>query len=235
VGCRNDAQPCVAADGCKQPPLNTTLAIPVITFGLEAPMRLRVALGAICVLFLTPCFASHLEEGVKSHERKDYAAALSTFGKAAATGNAEAQRRLGFMYYHGEGVPQDNKRAVALFEKAAVAGDIESASNLGKMYEFGMGVGQDDNRAASWYLKAAESGDPTSQFRISVMYYQGQGVARDRIEAAKWWTLAMSHGREWAERFRPSVDSAEGKLTPEENAEGKRLAAEWLKTRAGRR
>ena len=198
-------------------------------------MTLRAAFGAICVLFLIPCFASDLEEGVKSHERKDYAAAVSAFGKAAANGNAEAQRRLGFMYYHGEGVPQDSKRAVALFAKAAGAGDIQSASNLGKMYEFGMGVGQDDGRAASWFRKAAELGDPASQFRLSVMYYQGQGVARDRVEAAKWWTLAMSQGREWAERFRPSVESAEGKLTPEENAEGKRLAAEWLKAREERK
>lgn len=198
-------------------------------------MTRRAALGAICVLFVIPCFASELEEAVKSHERKDYAAAVIAFEKAAANGNVEAQRRLGFMYYHGEGVPQDNKRAVALFEKAGGAGDIQSASNLGKMYEFGMGVGQDDSRAASWYRNAAELGDPTSQFRVSVMYYQGQGVARDRVEAAKWWTLAMSQGREWAERFRPSVESAEAKLTPEENAEGRRRAAEWLRTRAERK
>ena len=192
-------------------------------------MKAQVAIVALGSLFLFPCLAGDLEEGVKFYERKDYAKAAIVFERAAARGSVDAQRRLGFMYYHGEGVAQDNPRAVALFRKAAEAGDIQSASNLGMMFEFGMGAAQDEALAASWYRTAAELGDPGSQFRVSVLYYQGQGVARDRIEATKWWTLAMSHGREWAERIRPSVESAEAKLTSDELAEGRRRAAEWLK------
>jgi len=171
-------------------------------------MRLAAGIGAVGVLLMFPC--------------------------AAADGNAEAQRRLGFRYYHGEGVKQDNAQAAALFEKAAAAGDVESASNLARMYEFGMGVTQDDNRAAEWYRRAAELGEPSSQFRLSVMYYQGQGVARDRVEAAKWWNVAMAHGGEWLERVRASIESAEGKLTPEEISEGKGRAAAWLKFRGAK-
>ena len=173
------------------------------------------------------CFAGELEEGVKFHERKDYAKAIRSFQGAAAKGNLEAQRRLGFMYYHGEGLVQDDKRAVTLFEKAAESGDIQSAFNLAKMYQYGMSVPQDDRRAATWYLKGAELGDPAAQFESSVTYYKGLGVPQDRIEAAKWWTLALMKGGEFAERIRPSVESAEGKLTPEEIAEGRRRAAEW--------
>jgi TPR repeat protein len=198
-------------------------------------MRITTAIGVICGLIALPGFAGFLEDGIRSHEGKDYPKAIGAFQKAAAEGNSEAQRRLGFMYYHGEGVVHDNKQAVALFEKAAAGGDILSASNLAMMYEFGMGVPQDDARAAGWYARAAEMGDPTSQFRASVMYYKGQGVARDRTEAAKWWTLAMMKGGEFADAIRPSVESAEGKLTPEEVAEGKRRAAEWLKVREGRK
>jgi TPR repeat protein len=192
-------------------------------------MKPGAAVGVLCALFLVPSFAGDLEEGIKSQERKQYAQAVRAFQKAAANGNVEAQRRLGFLYYHGEGVAQDNDRAVALFEKAAMNGDIQSASNLAKMYEFGMGVAQDDARSALWSRRAAESGDPNSQFELSVKYYKGQGVARDVVEAAKWWTLAMTHDREWAERIRPTVESAESKLTADEIAEGKRRAAEWLK------
>lgn len=194
-------------------------------------MRIRATIGAVCALLLAPCFAGDLEEGVKFQRHKDYAKAATAFQRAAVRGNAEAQRRLGFMYYHGEGVAQDNKRAVILFERSAEAGDIESASNLAKMYEFGMGVEQDDTRAAAWYRKAAELGDAASQFSASVMYYKGQGVVRDRAEAAKWWNLSMMQSGKWAETIRPSVESAESKLTPEEIAEGKRRAAEWLKAR----
>ena len=56
-------------------------------------------------------------------------------------------------------------------------------------------------------------------------------MSRDPIEAAKWWTLAMMTGGAFAERIRPSVESAEGKLTQDEIAEGKRRAAEWVKAR----
>ena len=197
-------------------------------------MKISAAVGAFVTLFAVPCLAGDLEQGVKFQQGKDYSRAITAFQRAAAKGNVEAQRRLGFMYYHGEGVRQDNKRAIALFEKAAEAGDIQSASNLAKMYEFGMGVQQDDNRAVIWYTKAAELGDPVSQFDASVMYYKGQGVPKDRVEAAKWWTLAMEKGGEFAERIRPSVESAQSKLTPEETDEGKRRAAEWLNARASK-
>lgn len=192
-------------------------------------MRIQAATGVLSAMVTLTCIAGDLEDGIKFHERKDYASALSAFQRAATTGNAEARRRLGFMYYHGEGLAQDNNRAVLLFEEAAEAGDIPSAFNLGKMYEYGITVKQNDNRAAAWYRKAAEMGDPSSQFESSVMYYQGRGVPQDRVEAAMWWTLAMSAGGELAERWRPSVESAAGKLTPEEIAEGKRRAAEWRK------
>jgi TPR repeat protein len=198
-------------------------------------MRIGAASGVVWILSVVPCLAGDLENGVKFHERKDYAKAVIALQKAVANDNAAAQRRLGFMYYHGEGVAQDNKRAVALFEKAAEAGDIESAFNLARMYEFGMAVEQDDKRAAAWYRKGAEMGDPGSQFGASVMYYKGQGVVRDRIEAAKWWTLAMLKGGEFAEDARRSVESAEAALTPEEIAEGKRRAAEWIEARKGKK
>lgn len=189
------------------------------------------AMGIAEALFALSCVAGDLEEGIKFQERVDHAKAIVAFGKAAASGNAEAQRRLGFMYYHGEGVPQDNRRAVALFEQAARAGDFQSVQNLGTMYEYGMGMDADDSRAASWRLIGAELGDASSQFAISVMYYKGLGVMQDRIEAAKWWTVAMSQGPEWVQRIRPSVESAEAKLTAEEIAEGQRRAAAWLKAR----
>jgi TPR repeat protein len=163
-------------------------------------MKLRATIGAVSMLLAVPVVASD---------------------------SAEGQRRLGFKYYHGEGVAQDNKRAVTLFEKAANAGDVLSASNLGMMYEFGMGVKQDDAQAAAWYRKAAEMGDSDAQFRASLMYYKGQGVPEDRIEAVKWWTLATMKNGPFVNALRPQIQSAESKMTPADVAEGKRRAVEW--------
>jgi TPR repeat protein len=195
-------------------------------------MKMVRAIGFPLLLLTVPCFAGDLEVGIRLYEHKQYTKAAIVFQRAAEHGNAEALRRLGFMYYHGHGVAQDNKRAVVFFEKSANAGDMQSASNLAKMYEFGMGVEQDDARAAEWYRRAAELGDPVSQFGASIMYYKGQGVPRDRVEAVKWWTLAMMHGAEWAhwtEAIRPTVESAQGKLTAEEIAQGRDRAELWSK------
>jgi TPR repeat protein len=195
-------------------------------------MRARLAIGVLSLTLAAPCLAGALEDGSRLYDQKRYAQAITAFRKAAVAGNSEAQRRLGFMYYHGEGVAQDNKRAVALFETSANAGDIMSASNLGMMYEHGMGVDQNDALAASWYRKAAELGDSRAQFTTSIMYYRGQGVPQDRIEAAKWWTLAMMQGGAVGDMVRRSVESAQSKLTPEQNAEGERRANEWLASRS---
>ncbi len=194
-------------------------------------MKLRRRAVVCCSLLLASAHANDLEDGIKFHERGAYTKAAAAFERDGGQGNSEAQRRLGFMYYHGEGVAQDNKRAVNLFEKAARGGDAESAHNLGTMYEYGMSVEQNDAFSASWYKVAAELGEPNSQFAASVMYYKGQGVPRDRIEAAKWWTIAMRNGPRWEAKFRPMIESAEAKLAPGEIAEGRRRADEWIAAR----
>ena len=40
-----------------------------------------------------------------------YTKALKWFRKAVDQGNADAQKNLGYMYQHGEGVPQDYVQA----------------------------------------------------------------------------------------------------------------------------
>ena len=194
-------------------------------------MNFIATLGTVGAVLLASCASGDLQEGIQAHERNDYAAAASAFQRSSANGNAQALRRLALMYYHGEGVAQDNIQAVALFERAAEGGDAEAASDLARMNEFGMGVVQDDGRAAEWFLRAAELGEQSSQFRLSAMYYQGQGVAKDRVEAAKWWTIAMVPGGAAADRIRVSVESAQGVLSPAEIAEGRRRAEEWIRAR----
>ena len=117
---------------------------------------------------------------------------------------------------------------VAERQKAARSGDVEAAYDLGKMYEFGLaGAPQDDVRSLQWYRQAADKGHRAAQFQMSVAYYLGNGVAKDRAEAAKWWTLAMRDGGRYAEIIRPTVESAQAKLTADEMSEGQRRAAAW--------
>lgn len=151
--------------------------------------------------------------------------------KAAEAGNAEAQRKLGFMYYDGKGVKQDIVQGVAWFERAAAGGDLESQSNLCVMYEMALFVDQDYGRAAGWCARAAAQGDPPSQFRLGELTYLGRGLPRDVVEASKWWEiLRLTLPEERLAGLRRTVEMAEAKLSAAQLAEARARAERWVAT-----
>jgi len=100
------------------------------------------------------------DAGQRAYDRGDYAAALREFGE---DGSAEAQMMLGIMYFKGQGVQQDKKRAAELLLKAAERGNVIAQFNLGLMYEDGEGVAPDEKEAERWYRRAAAQGDVDAQ------------------------------------------------------------------------
>ena len=75
--------------------------------------------------------------------------------------------------------------------------------------------------AAKWFRKAAEQNDAQAQFNLSVCYANGQGVAKDYAEGYKWILLAAGQGSEFAKK---ALATVEGMMTPEQIAEGQKLA-----------
>ena len=69
------------------------------------------------------------------------------YKKSADQGNAVAQSQLGMMYYVGEGVSKDYKKASCWFKKSALQGIAPAQYNLGVMYSNGNGVSQDYKKA----------------------------------------------------------------------------------------
>ena len=106
----------------------------------------------------------------------------------------KAQNRIGIMYSHGKGVPQDYAEAVMWYRKAAEQGYAKAQWNLGYMYQYGQGVQQDYAEAVRWYRKAAEQGYSRAQTNLGVMYYNGKGVPQDYAEAVKWYLKAAEQG-----------------------------------------
>ena len=109
---------------------------------------------------------------------------------AAEQGYADAQFRVGFMYYHGEGVLQDYVQAVAWYRRAAEQGHAGAQSNLGVMYSGGWGIPENDVEAVKWYRRAAEQGHAGAWYNLGVMYNNGEGVPQDYILAHMWYNLA---------------------------------------------
>jgi TPR repeat protein len=154
---------------------------------------------------------------------------LQQLRQAAGAGNADAQTRLGLLYYRGRGVPQDFTEALRWSRRAADQGDAVAQFNLGFMYAKGRGgIPPDYAEAALWYRKAAGQGNVDAQFNLGLMYYNGQGVPRDSVEAHMWLSLAVSRAAgDDVKKFTSERDLVARKMTPRQIAEAQRRAAEW--------
>ena len=79
--------------------------------------------------------------------------------ESANQGIAEAQNRVGELYYYGEGgVKQDYSQAMKWYLKAANQGNALAQINIGDLYYLGQGVKQDYSQAMEWYSKAKNEG-----------------------------------------------------------------------------
>jgi hypothetical protein len=79
--------------------------------------------------------------------------------------NPETQFSRGTMYYKGEGVRQDYKKAVKWFTKAAEQGHTKSQFILALMYYDGEGVIEDYEEAYKWALIAGMNGEDVSKLK----------------------------------------------------------------------
>ena len=119
--------------------------------------------------------------------------------RKAEDGDAKEQSDLGWMYAHGEGVPQNNVEALKWFQKAANQGDAFAQEKLGVMYANGRGVAKNEVEAVKWYRRAADQGDASAQNNLGIMYKTGRGVIKDEVEAVKWYRKAADQGGAFAQ------------------------------------
>ena len=139
--------------------------------------------------------------------------------RLAEQGDASAQKNLGYMYSHGEGVPEDDAEAVKWYRKAAEQGDADAQYNVGVMYGRGDGVPQVNAEALTWVRKAADQGILDSQARVGAFYFNGHGVPQNYAEAYMWFSIAAANGDEKAKEMQLK---AKAQLTPEQLAEAQK-------------
>ncbi|MDX1519520.1 MAG: tetratricopeptide repeat protein, partial [Gammaproteobacteria bacterium] len=105
-----------------------------------------------------PLALADTELAMRALDRGDYISAYRQLDALARAGDPVAQYNLGFMYYGGEGIPQDDQQAFYWFNRAARSGHAPSQDVLAYMYNHGRGVEQDKIRAYVWYSIAAANG-----------------------------------------------------------------------------
>src|SRR5436190_838508 len=84
--------------------------------------------------------------------------------------NKDAQYNVGTMYYNGQSVSQDYKKAFEWYMESATQGDAQAQSAVAAMYLRGLGIKQDNKTALQWYTKAAKQGYADAQNNLGVMY-----------------------------------------------------------------
>jgi hypothetical protein len=88
---------------------------------------------------------------------------------------------------------------------------------------YGWGVPKNETEAVKWFRKAADKGNATAQSKLSFVYQDGITVPKDDVMAYKWILLAGAKD----EKHRFFIKEIEVKLTPEQRAEGQKLAREF--------
>jgi TPR repeat protein len=107
-------------------------------------MEIKGFLIAVMLLFVSAA-------SVWAYKKAPFAKSLR---KLAGQGDAESQSRLGYMYYQGQGVPQDYAEALKWYRLAAAQGYARAQYSLGYMYANGEGVPQDHVQAHKWLTLA---------------------------------------------------------------------------------
>ena len=97
-------------------------------------MRIRVTLLIIiCSIFLlNGCIGSgyNLQEGIRSFQIQNYRQAFILLKPVAEKGQPDAQYAVGYMYYYGQGVVEDRKKAAYWITRAAEAGQPDAVSAM---------------------------------------------------------------------------------------------------------
>jgi TPR repeat protein len=139
------------------------------------------------------------ELGEKYYFDKNYTEAEKYYRMSAEQGNADAQNKLGNMYFDGKVVAKDYSEAFKWYQKSAEQGNVDSQYMLGSMYHLGDGVTENLSEAVKWYRKSAEQGDASAQNSLGDMYFEGDGVTQNVSEALKWYRKSAEQGNKYAQ------------------------------------
>lgn len=116
---------------------------------------------------------------------------LKHFERASELGHALAAANLGSLYYQGNLVPQDLRKAYLHYNQATDRGYTKGHYQLGQMHEHGQGVPVTPSEAAYHYRMAALDGNRDALQRLAQFYLSGRGVSMD-LDRAGFWLSRMA-------------------------------------------
>jgi len=85
-----------------------------------------IFLGTLLLLCTACANKVNLQEGITCFRAQQYRQAFIHLKPEAQKGQRDAQYAVGYMYYYGQGVVEDRKKACYWIRKAAVAGQPDA-------------------------------------------------------------------------------------------------------------
>jgi TPR repeat protein len=152
----------------------------------------NIAIPAAVVALAASAITWQIYEGKTAERKLDER--VKSCRASAELGDAKGENCLGYIYHHGEGVPQDDAEALRWYRKAADQGSASAQLGVGNIYSYSNVVPIDYLEALRWYHKAADLGDSSGMASVGNAYYYGRGVTQDRSEADRWYRLAADKG-----------------------------------------
>jgi len=127
-----------------------------------------VAMAVLLGAPLPVLAADPFRVGVSAATAHNYVRAAEIFLPLAIAGDARAQAFLGFMYAHGQGVPQNYIVSAGWYRCASDQGFANAQYMLGLMYDKGQGVPQDYVLAYVWLNLAVAGGGPEREDWVKI-------------------------------------------------------------------
>ena len=116
--------------------------------------------------------------------------------------DATACYYLGLMYYYGNYVEKDLRKAFLLIEQGAMIGNSKARGMLGYLHYYGDGTLIDKKLAFTWLKLGANSGiNKQAQYLLGIMYFYGEANPVDKKSAAYWMKKAFENGSSDAKEF----------------------------------
>ncbi len=158
-------------------------------YSISSKIHVRLS---ISVVFLVSAILCGCASGGNSYNKTSEE--FKEVKRQSKFGDVEAKYSLGEMYYKGEGVVQNYRKAARWYSLAAKRGHAKAQYSLGVMYYKGEAFEQDYKKAAKWYRKAALQEVAWAAYNLGEMYDKGEGVLQDKITANMWLLVAGVNG-----------------------------------------
>jgi hypothetical protein len=141
---------------------------------------------------------------------------ISFLQKAAEQLFLPAITELGTIYFSGQIVPHDRKKALDYWERSSSLGSNEARVRLASAKVLtGIGTLSDDS-ARSMLLTAKKEGSIQAQIAVAYLYEQGIGGGKRTAEAVKLYRMALQRGNSMAY---PSLQRLYDTIRPKDDPE----------------